>query len=152
MTKSAESAPRPAVGRPSKYSNRIADEICERLADGESLRTICAAENMPNRATVFRWLAANTEFRDQYNAARDAQADALADEILDIADDSQGDTYVDAEGRQRVDSEAIARSRLRVDARKWIAAKLKPKAYGERQEIEATVNMRELPASVDEFV
>lgn len=151
MTKSAESAPRP-VGRPSKYSNRIADEICERLADGESLRTICAAENMPNRATVFRWLAANTEFRDQYNAARDAQADALADEILDIADDSQGDTYVDAEGRQRVDSEAIARSRLRVDARKWIAAKLKPKAYGERQEIEATVNMRELPASVDEFV
>lgn len=150
MTKSAESAPR--VGRPSKYSTKIADEICERLADGESLRTICEGDGMPNRATVFRWLAANTEFRDQYNAARDAQADALADEILDIADDSQGDTYVDAEGRQRVDSEAIARSRLRVDARKWIAAKLKPKAYGERQEIEATVNMRELPASVDEFV
>lgn len=160
MANSAQPARKP--GRPSKYSERIADDICERLADGESLRTICAAESMPKRSTVFRWLASNQEFRDQYARAREAQADALADEILDIADeagtmvraDKHGTKADDGDGNTEVvfDPTAVARNRLRVDARKWVAAKLKPKAYGEKQEISATVTTRELPSSVDEFV
>jgi hypothetical protein len=141
-----------SVGRPSKYTLKVADEICERLSDGESLRAICEADNMPSRPTVFRWLAAHKTFRDQYAHAREAQADALADEILDIADDSRGDVEVDADGIARTNQERVARSKLRVDARKWMAAKLKPKVYGEKQEITATVSTKELPASVDEFV
>ncbi len=119
------------MGRPSRFTLKTADEICERLADGESLRTICSADTMPNRATVFRWLAANKNFRDQYARAREAQADAMADEILNIADDGENDTYVDDFGKKRTDYDVISRSKLRVDARKWLASKLRPKVYGE---------------------
>lgn len=119
-------------GRPSAFSPEIADLICEEIANGRSLRAICADAAMPSKASVFRWLAQEEGFRDQYARAREAQADALADEILDIADDGANDTYTDEEGRERTNADVIARSRLRVDARKWIAAKLKPKVYGEK--------------------
>lgn len=121
-----------SVGRPSAFSQAQADLICEEIANGRSLRSICADPSMPSKAAVFRWLAAHETFRDQYARAREAQADALADEILDIADDGKGDTYVDEDGHERTDHEVIARSRLRVDARKWVAAKLKPRVYGDR--------------------
>ena len=120
------------LGRPSEYSQDFSDKICEEIANGRSLRSICEKSDMPSKAAVFRWLAAREEFRDQYARAREAQADALSDEILDIADDRFNDTYVDEDGRERTNSDVIARSRLRVDARKWIAAKLKPKVYGEK--------------------
>jgi hypothetical protein len=120
------------LGRPSAFSQQIADVICEELANGRSLRAICADDGMPSKSAVFRWLAANVEFRDQYARAREAQADALADEILDIADNGGNDTYTDDDGRERVNVDVIARSRLRVDARKWIAAKLKPRVYGDK--------------------
>lgn len=120
------------VGRPADYNQEIADLICERLADGESLRQICADDGMPNRATVFRWLGIYKEFSDQYARAREEQAEALADEIVAIADDKTGDLRFDAEGNEIPDKEFIARSRLRVDARKWVASKLKPKKYGDK--------------------
>jgi hypothetical protein len=125
------------VGRPSDFTDAIADAICEKLADGQSLRTICAGDEMPNRATVFRWLASNETFRDQYARARDAQAEALADEILDIADDGSNDwmeRYDDEGGNigWRENGEAMQRSKLRVEARKWVAAKLLPKKYGDK--------------------
>lgn len=124
------------MGRPSVFTDSIADTICEALADGQSLRTICLAEGMPNRATVFRWLVVNETFRDQYARARDAQAEALADEILDIADDGSNDWMerFDDEGGNigwKENGEAMARSKLRVEARKWVASKLMPRKYGE---------------------
>ena len=125
------------MGRPSDYSPEIADLICERIADGISLREICRTEDMPSKAAVFRWLAAHAEFRDQYARAREAQADALADELLDIADDGDND-WMERKGEDgqslgwRENGEAIQRSRLRVDTRKWIASKLKPKKYGDK--------------------
>lgn len=126
-----------AVGRPSEFSQETADLICERLADGASLRSICLKDDSPAQATVFRWLAASETFREQYARAREAQADVLADEIVDIADDGRRD-YVDADGLKTVDHDHIARSRLRVDARKWIASKLKPKKYGDKVSTELT--------------
>jgi hypothetical protein len=126
------------MGRPSIYCQEMADTICERLSDGESLRAICSGDEMPNRATVFRWLANNELFRDQYAHARDAQADALADDIVAIADESAQDVIVDEDGKERVNQEVVARSRLRVDARKWVASKLKPKVYGEKVTQELT--------------
>ena len=125
------------MGRPSDYSPEIADIICERIADGVSLREICRTEVMPSKAAVFRWLAAHADFRDQYARAREAQADALADELLDIADDGDND-WMERKGEDgqslgwRENGEAIQRSRLRVDTRKWIASKLKPKKYGDK--------------------
>ncbi len=129
----------PTAGRPSSFSDDVADDICERIADGESLRSICAADGMPNKATVFRWLRGNEAFRDQYVRAKEAQAEALADEIVDIADDGHNDWMKRRYGEDErwvENGEAIQRSRLRVDARKWVASKLLPKKYGDRQMLE----------------
>lgn len=108
------------MGRTSEYTQETADSICEQIADGRSLRSICADVGMPSKTSVFRWLAASADFRDQYARAREAQADSLFDDILEIAD-----TAEDAQ-----------LARLRVDARKWMAGKLKPKSYGEKVELE----------------
>lgn len=125
------------IGRPSTFSQGIADTICERIADGESLRAICKDEGMPAKSSVFKWLIEHKEFSDQYARARETQADAIFDEILDIADDGTNDWMVKntADGEAigwRENGEALRRSVLRVDARKWMAGKLRPKKYGEK--------------------
>jgi hypothetical protein len=119
------------MGRPSIFSQKLADTICERLAAGESLRAICLDETMPARSSVFKWLAEDDTFSDQYARAREAQADHMAEEILQIADDGENDTYKTDDG-DVVNHDVIARSRLRVDARKWLASKLAPKKYGDK--------------------
>lgn len=125
-------------GRPTGYTEEIADEICERIANGESLRAICSAEHMPAKAMVFRWLQNRKDFSDRYEKSRESQADSLVDDILSIADSGENDTYIDEQGNKRVDTDCIARSRLRVDARKWIAAKLRPIRYGDKVTQEVT--------------
>ncbi len=124
------------MARPSAYTKSLATIICNRLADGESLRKICLSENMPSKTSVFRWLENNKEFRAQYARAREIQADALFDECLDIADEVCNDIQIDKDGNERTDNEAIQRSKLRIDTRKWIAGKLRPKVYGDKQEQE----------------
>ena len=121
-------------GRPTRYTPEVAADICTRLAEGESLRSICDDDAIPHRSTVLAWLfdGEHEEFKDQYACAREAQAEGRADEIVDIADDATGDFTTDKDGKEIVDHEHIQRSRLRVDARKWIAAKLLPKKYGDR--------------------
>lgn len=125
------------AGRPTDYTQETADIICERLADGESLRTICDDEDMPARSTVFRWLSLHKEFSDQYARAKEVQAEVLADELISIADDGRNDWMErkDADGENigwRENGEALRRSALRIDTRKWVAAKLLPKKYGEK--------------------
>lgn len=110
------------MGRPSKYSDKVANTICERIAEGEGLITICAAEDMPSKTTVFRWLEEKPEFRDKYTRAREDQAEVHADEILTIADTE----------------EDVNRAKVRIDARKWTASKLRPKKYGSYQQIDMT--------------
>lgn len=125
-------------GRPTDYTNEVADYICEQLVEGRSLRDICREESMPNIATVFRWLHKFPEFGDQYARAREEQAETLADEIISIADDKTRDMKVLEDGREVPDAEVVARSRLRVEARKWVASKLKPKKYGDKIQQEHT--------------
>lgn len=127
-------------GRPSSYNEKIGDDICERLANGESLRRICLTPNYPRQATVFRWLASNEAFREQYVRAREAQAEALADEIIDIADGKRAE-YEGIEPD-------VQRDRLAVDARKWVASKLKPKVYGDKTLIGSDPD-NPLPAGID---
>lgn len=107
-----------------QFNQLTFDIICEQLADGESLRTICAREGMPSKANVFRWLSANQDAADQYARAREAQADSLVDDILLIADDTS---------REPNDR------RVAVDARKWVASKLRPKAYGDKLDLNGNV-------------
>lgn len=126
------------MGRTSEYSQDKADEICALLAEGKSLRTICKAESMPCVKTVFNWMRAYPEFLQQYARAKEESADYLAEETLEIADDGSNDWIAANDPENpgyRANGEHIARSRLRVDTRKWIASKLKPKKYGEKLDV-----------------
>jgi hypothetical protein len=125
--------------RSSDYTADIAASICIELAAGRSLRAICANDGMPDKATVFRWLAKYDDFRDQYARAREAQADAMLEEIIEIADDGSNDTYLDDEGNSRTETDVIARSKLRVDARKWAMSKMAPRKYGDKLELDQTI-------------
>ncbi|WP_242880414.1 terminase small subunit protein [Stenotrophomonas maltophilia] len=124
------------MARPSKYSQQLADAICDLLVDGKSLRTICSTAKMPSRSTVIRWLAENETFRNQYARARELQADTLAEEILDIADKAVLGERLKKDGKgkvlERQTGDMVERSKLMIDARKWYAGKLQPKKYGER--------------------
>lgn len=121
------------AGRPSEYTKELGNFICDELADGKSLRAICREEGMPNRSTVNNWLLKYPTFYGQYVKARDVQADNMFDEILDIADLNSSDYRCDEYGNEKPDHEHIARSRLRIDTRKWYLSKVLPKKYGERQ-------------------
>lgn len=130
-----------------EFNQAIADEICERLTEGESLRSIVKDEHMPASSTVFKWLNNKADFAEQYARAREAQADTLADEIVDIADDGANDFMEREDGSTQYNGDAVQRSKLRVDARKWVASKLKPKKYGDRQLIGSDPD-NPLPSSV----
>jgi len=128
------------IGRPTDYTDRLADKICEKVALGQSMRTICALETMPAMTTMFRWLREKDEFRQQYETAKQECAELMVEDMLDIADnEAQEPLLVDGvpvivdEKPVMVTSQVkIQHSRLKVDTRKFIAAKLKPKKYGER--------------------
>lgn len=80
--------------------------------------------------TIYGWLKADKEFHELYTHAREKQADRLVEQMIDISDNSENDLISDENG-QRVNQEVIARSRLRVETRKWIASKMKPRVYGD---------------------
>jgi hypothetical protein len=130
------------MGRPSKYNGEVTAEICRRLSEGQSLREICRDDEMPDKMTVLRWLGLHEEFRAQYARARELQTEHWAEEILEIADDSSRDSYED-DGRTVVDHEVVARSRLRVDSRKWLMSKLAPRKYGDK--VETTIQGGDRP-------
>jgi hypothetical protein len=122
------------MGRPRKYSNKLALAVCARIEDGVGLRKICAEEGMPSVRTLYRWLESDTEFRALYARARKIQADVFADEIVAVA-------YAPLVGkkiRQTKDGtfqevgDCVERSKLIVDALKWAASKLAPDKYGDK--------------------
>ena len=118
------------MGRPSIYTDELAATILGRISNGESLRSITMEEGMPNPDTVYVWLLKRPDFAENYTRAREEQADTLADEILAIADEAPSEV-VDDRGVSRTDSGWVSWQRNRVDARKWVASKLKPKKYGD---------------------
>lgn len=126
------------MARPTKYSQETADVICERLASGESMRTISKAEGMPAMSTMFLWLREHKEFSEQYAKAKEEGVDALVEELLDIADDGSNDWMeINDEDNPgyKFNGEHYQRSRLRIDTRKWIASKLKAKKYGDKLDV-----------------
>lgn len=105
-----------AMARPSDYSEELASTICLRLSQGDTLIALCREDDMPDKSTVFRWLAKHPEFRDKYARAREEQADVFAEETVVIADETQDPS----------------KARVQVDARKWFASKVAPKKYGDK--------------------
>lgn len=122
------------MARPSKFSQAIANAICTRLMEGESLRAICQDQKMPGQRTVYQWLNDKPEFQQQYARARDVQADTLADEILQISNTPQIGlkTVSKPSGKEVIEGDMIEHRRLQIDARKWLAGKLAPKKYGDK--------------------
>lgn len=134
------------IGRPTLYSKEKSDLICKLIASGRPLTKICALENMPCMSTVMNWLWQESlykeDFLERYARAREQQAEILADQIISIADDDSEDIIFaecnDASGMTAIpkaNREFIQRSNLRVEARKWVAAKLLPKKYGDKKEV-----------------
>lgn len=129
-------------GSGSKFNQEMADRILELMRSPMSLRRACIEVGIAP-STVIRWKNDNTDFGEQYAIARLDQVEAYVDEIMDIADDRSLDYYEvkDSNGniRKVVDHEHINRSRLRVDTRKWYASKVAPKLYGDKLQVDQTV-------------
>lgn len=126
------------TGRPTKFTQELADKICEAVATTTlGLKKLCASrDDLPDETTVQEWRYKHNDFSLSYAKAKLRQADLLAEDCLNISDDSKGDEIEDENGNIKFNSENVARSRLRVDTRKWLASKLLPKQYGDIKVIE----------------
>lgn len=119
------------MANPFKWTPEIEDEIFARIAKGEAIRNICTDEWLPAWSTVNKRLASDSEFASRYARAREDQADRLFEECLDIADSQEGDVII-RDGIETANYDFIARAKLRIDTRKWMAGKLRPKVYGDK--------------------
>ena len=119
------------MATPMPYNPEIGDRICEQIALGQSVREICKDPSMPGMTTLFKWLQGNPDFAKQYAYSRELQGEAMFDRTLDIANEEPA---TDADGK--VDTGDVQMKRLRIDVLKWRAGKLRPKVYGDKQEIE----------------
>ncbi len=128
------------MGRPTTYTKETADLICAGLALGKSIRTVLreGGETMPSMATFFSWLRLYPDFLNQYTRAKEEAVESLAEEIMDIADESSNDYMEVKYGKEWVtvqNKEAMMRSKLRIDTRMWIMSKLKPRKYGTKLDV-----------------
>ena len=132
-------ATRREMGRPTLYSNELAAEICERISNGESLRSVCDDARMPSRRIVMYWLGEHDKFREMYRMAREV----MFEEIPEIADTPMIGKKVTtkADGTvETVEGDNTERSRLRIEARKWYLSKLAPRKYGDKLDVAHTVS------------
>jgi hypothetical protein len=127
-----------SIGRPSIYSKAVADAICLRLQNGESIRSICKDPGLPSRRTVLNWLNSNESFLRQYENAKIDGLESLAEEMIDIADNGTND-WMDKNDPENpgysYNGEHVQRSRLRLDTRKWLLSKLLFKKYGDKLDV-----------------
>lgn len=126
-------------GRPTTFTDDIGDLICGLIAEGQSVRKICQLPDMPVISTVMLWVAKGNRgvepyvlFSEQYARAMDDRTEYWAEEIIDIADNDSEDEIFTEDGKRVQNGEFIARSRLKIDSRKWLMGKLKPKKYGDK--------------------
>lgn len=154
------------LGRPARpYDPEIAEIICLEIAtSAKGLSRICKEHaerddpadrasglGFPSIDTVLKWLNSNADFSQAYSRAKELQADFLADEIIEISDDAGGDAVIRYRGGKQVaeiDGTNVNRSRLMVDSRKWLAAKLRPKKYGDQLDVTSGGEPLPAPSSV----
>jgi hypothetical protein len=111
------------MGRPSLYSEELAESICQLVSIGYTLKQIETIDDMPAERTILTWAATNPEFQQQYARARDASADAFADRVANVA-------WMAEEGQTDPQAAKVA-----MDGYKWVAARRNPKKYGERMQV-----------------
>ena len=126
--------------RSTTYTHETAEAICARMTEGESLRAICRDEAMPSYRTAFNWIAINKDFRQRYELAMQIRTDAMFEDIFDIADDGRNDWMEKRNSEGKLtgwaeNGEAARRSALRIDARKWALARMAPKKYGDKLDL-----------------
>lgn len=122
-----------------EYSIDLAAAVCTMIASGKSLKDACNEPGMPSRPAFYKWLAAHAEVVDMYTRAREERADLMADEVLSIADaplDVPGDEDSDDPADKSKFRKALEQRRQMIDARKWAAAKLNPKVYSDRTNVD----------------
>lgn len=128
------------MGRPPfKWTAEIEDEVFQHIADGKAIREALKDDWLPSWTTFNKRLASDAEFASRYAQAREVQADAIFDEMLEIADDARND-WMEKRGSDDAgwlaNGEHIQRSRLRIETRKWMAGKLRPKVYGDKLDVD----------------
>lgn len=144
------------LGRPTLFNKALADRICARIADGETLRAMCRNdETLPERSTISLWIATREDFADQVARAREAAAHVLVEENLEIADDGTND-WMEKHGRDsvgwQINGEAIQRSKLRVEERWRQAESILPKVYARTQRIEHSGSIGLVHSTDEELV
>lgn len=112
------------------------NSICNRLEDGESLRSILKEKDMPSSQTFYGWLEDSKEKSKQYARAKELYAESVFEDIVLISDGTGDDVLIDEDGKENINHSIIQRDRLRIDARKWHLSKLNPKKYGDKLETE----------------
>lgn len=122
----------PTPDRPTIYTKKLGDEICGRLVEDESLRSVCADPEMPDLGTVSNWLSSITEFREGYALAREFQAYCIRDETIELVDEVSTEWVEKVRANGRVvrgpDRKSLPRCRLRLEVRNWVADKLRARA------------------------
>jgi len=118
-----------------EHKEKIFNYIFDEIIKGRALRNILKDENMPDVTTFYVWIEKDEQKAKQYARATELRAEAIFEEILEIADDSSGDIVLNKDGVEVLNTEFVQRSRLKVDTRKWIASKLNPKKYGDKMDV-----------------
>ncbi len=136
-----DTKPKHAGGRPSIYTPELANLICKRVATHpQGLPILCRQyDDLPTAETIRVWRWEKSEFSAKYNEAKRFQAELMAESIEDIHEELLMDSYHDDNDVRRIDSGLVAAARLAVDSRKWMASKLAPKIYGDKQQNEITI-------------
>jgi hypothetical protein len=146
IKKKAPTTPKKPHGRPSDYTEELAERICDRLATGDSLTTVCKAEDMPAKTAVLRWLAKHESFRTQYAKSKEVATEALAEQYFDILDEVPP---MKPDGS--IDAAAVTWAKNRADARKWYLSKIAPKKYGDKIQTEHSISPTSLGVLMDEL-
>ena len=115
-----------------KDKDNIFEYVCQEIEKGRALRNVLKDENMPSTSTFYQWLDNDEVKAKQYARATEVRADIIFDDILAIADENTNDTSINENGIEVVNNDVIQRSRLRIDARKWVLSKLNPKKFGDK--------------------
>ena len=128
-----------------KYTPAVAREICDRIASGESINSIGTHKHLPTARNIEKWLLDPNKkaFKKLYEQAKKIQMALMAEQLIDIADNGDND-WVKRENKEgeawwKLNGENINRSKLRVETRKWILARMMPKIYGDRIDVTSNV-------------
>lgn len=135
----APAKPKLPHGRPSAYTEELADKICNLIVQGMSCNKISQLDDMPAKSVIYFWLSQHQSFLDKYTRALEIRSLTYLDEVSDIADDGSNDFYEkkgkNGETFMAFDSEHVQRSRLRIETRLKMLEKLQPRKYGAKVDL-----------------